>query len=69
MGAYVSRRVGRPIKTLEVILYHEGTSTKDRIKAASVMQQCVRTHMKLIESEELERRVERLEMLNGHAPN
>lgn len=67
-------RVQRSIRVAETVLYAEGSSTSERLKAATVIQQCARTALKLFEAHELEERVNRLEDLlnkqrnrtNGH---
>jgi hypothetical protein len=56
-------RVHRAIRAAETILYSEEATIKERLKACTVIQQSARTHLKLIESAELEERVSRLEDL------
>lgn len=58
------RRVHRAIRAAEVILYSEQASIDQRLKACTVIQQTARTHLALIEADELEQRVKVLEQQN-----
>lgn len=55
------RRVHRAIRAAEVILYSEEATLDQRLKACTVIQQTARTHLKLIETDELIERIEELE--------
>jgi hypothetical protein len=57
----VSRRVMRAMKVAEAIMYAEHTSDRDRLKAATTLQQTARTYLACLEAHELEARVEALE--------
>lgn len=63
-------RIHRAVRLCEEVMYAEASTTSERLKAASILQQCVRTHWKLIEGHELQERVEALEAFigaqNGH---
>lgn len=57
-------RVHRAVRTAEEIMLHEDTDDETRLSAARAVVTAVREHRKMIEVEELEARIERLENLH-----
>lgn len=62
-------RVHRALRTAETVMYRageEGNKTA-ALKAATTVQQTARTYLKVLEADELEERIARLEQLAGIA--
>ncbi len=57
----LKRRVYRALRIAEEIAYAPETTTSERLKACTVMQQTARTYLKVLEADELEERIEALE--------
>ena len=57
------RRVYRALRIAEEIAYAEETSSSERLKACTAIQQIARTYLKIMEADELMDRIERLEQL------
>lgn len=57
------KRVYRALRIAEEIAYAEQTSSSERLKACTAIQQTARTYLKIMEADELIERIEQLEQL------